>query len=262
MSRDTILTMANGAGIDLLNVRPADIDFAVLAEHLGKEKRFNGATPDVEYSVAQHLSIGSDAMLAAGHSETEAAYFHIHDCPEAFWKDDPTPKKRAIAKRISERCGVTADSVLSVLKDIDREHERAVHRAAGLRWPLSASVERAVKRFDLIMFVTEWRDLMHGVAHPNWAPYRHIVPLKARIEPLPWAQARAGWLLRARRLLPALQTAHDAPAAGAADGAGRRVMSIQRGGPRRAMVPVPWIMFRALLRPDLDVVTCIARNEL
>jgi hypothetical protein len=45
MTAATILTLANGKGVDLLALKPEDIDFAALAEHLGKEARFNGATP-------------------------------------------------------------------------------------------------------------------------------------------------------------------------------------------------------------------------
>ena len=112
MSAATILTLANGKGVDLLDLRVEDVDFTALAEHLGKEKRFNGATPDTEYSVAQHLCLGSDAILKAGGTELEAAEFHIHDCQEGIWKDDPTPKKVAIAERIAQRCGVLADDIL------------------------------------------------------------------------------------------------------------------------------------------------------
>lgn len=205
MSAATILTMADGREIDLLNVRAEDIKFAVLAEHLGKEKRFNGATPDIEYSVAQHMSLGSDAIVHAGGSELEAAAFLIHDCHEAMWKDDPTPKKVAIAERVAERCGVLASDILQVLSDIVDEHNAAIHAAAGLPWPLPQGLRAVVKRCDAMMFVTEWRDLMHDIPHPNWAPYSGIKPLSQRIDPLPWAQARAGWLLRANRLLPSLR---------------------------------------------------------
>jgi hypothetical protein len=204
MSASTILTMANGKGIDLLAVCAADIDFPTIAEHLGKEKRFNGATPDVEYSVAQHLALGADAIIANGGTELEAAYFLLHDVPEAFWKDDPTPKKEAIAERVADRCGVTASAVLSVFKELDTEHEAAVHEAAGLPYPVPEEIHAIVKLHDVIMFVTEWRDLMHDVHHPNWAAFAGVKPLSQKIEPWPWAQARAAWLYRANRLLPSL----------------------------------------------------------
>ena len=207
MSAATILTLANGKGVDLLDLRVEDVDFTALAEHLGKEKRFNGATPDTEYSVAQHLCLGSDAILKAGGTELEAAEFHIHDCQEGIWKDDPTPKKVAIAERIAQRCGVLADDILDVLSGIVDEHDAVIHQAAGLCWPIDPEVHRIVKLYDVIMFVTEWRDLMHDAPHPNWAPYSGIKPLEDKIDPWPWAKARAGWLYRANRLLPTLRRA-------------------------------------------------------
>jgi hypothetical protein len=205
MSAETILTLSNGKGVDLLHVKPEDIDFRSIAEHLAKEKRFNGATPDVEYSVADHLCIGCDAIRAVGGTETEAAYFLLHDAQEGLWKDDPTPKKRAIAERVSERCGVTSEAILAVLAEIVDEHDAAIHQAAGLPWPVPEEIRRIVKLMDVVMFVTEWRDLMHDLPHPNWHPYDGVKPLAAKIEPQAWAHARAAWLLRANKLLPALK---------------------------------------------------------
>lgn len=215
MTAATILTMANGKGIDLLNVRAEDIDFPALAEHLAKEKRFNGATPDVEYSVAQHLCIGTDAIIRAGGTETEAAYFLLHDCQEGIWKDDPTPKKCAIAERVAQRCGVLASDILAVLAAIVDEHDAAIHQAAGLPWPMPEEIARIVKLYDAKMFVTEWRDLMGGIPHPNWTPYDGLQPLRQRIEPVRWwTEARAQWLTRANRLLPTLRTNRPVSIAG------------------------------------------------
>lgn len=202
MTPSTILTMSNGKGIDLLDPSPEDIDFASIAQHLAKEKRFNGATPDVEYSVAQHCSIGADAILGAGHTEECAAYFLLHDAHEALLKDDTTPKKRALADIAARTFGVLAEEITQSFDLLTYRIDDAIHRAAGLAWPAPGSVQAIVKRFDLILFVTEWRDLMFDIPHPNWAPYSGIKPLAKRIEPLPWAQARAGWLMRANKLLP------------------------------------------------------------
>lgn len=207
MSSASTLTLANLKGVDLLDLRVEDVDFDVLSEHLGKEARFNGATPGTFFSVAQHLCIGSDAILKDGGTELEAAYFHLHDCQEGIWKDDPTPKKVAIATRISERCGVLAADILKILADIVDEHDAVIHHAAGLSWPLDPLMRRTVKLYDAIMFVTEWRDLMLDAPHPHWAPFSGINPLKEKIDPWPWPKARAGWLLRAKRLLPSLRNA-------------------------------------------------------
>jgi hypothetical protein len=205
VSAATVLTLANGKNIDLLALKPDDVDFAAFAEHLGKEARFNGATPNVVYSVAQHLCLGTDALLAAGNSEEAAAYFLLHDCQEAIWRDDPTPKKRALAHRIASYCGIHADEIMGEMEAIVDEHDAVIHRAAGLEWPMPGAIRKTVKLYDAIMFVTEWRDLMHNVPHPRWAPFSGIKPLLEPIYAWPWAQARAGWLYRAQRLLPTLR---------------------------------------------------------
>jgi hypothetical protein len=204
VSARTILTMASGIGIDLNAVRVEDIDFMVLAEHLGKEKRFNGATPNVEYSVAQHQSIGYDAIRDAGGTDLEMAAFLIHDCHEAIWKDDPTPKKVTIVERIARRCGVLAEDIVAVLDEIVDEHNAAIYHAAGLPWPLPQDVQETVKRFDKIMFVTEWRDLMHDIPHPHWAPYIGITPLAKTIQSQSWRDAAESWYWRASCTLPTL----------------------------------------------------------
>jgi 5'-deoxynucleotidase YfbR-like HD superfamily hydrolase len=205
MTAATTLTMANGKGIDLLAPKVDDIHWPSIAEHLAKEKRYNGATPDCEYSVAQHSFIGADAILKAGGTDAEAAYFLLHDCHEALLKDDTTPKKKALAELAAAEFGILAEEILSTFDMLVDRIDGVIHQAAGLAWPMSADEKRMVKSMDLTMFVTEWRDVMHDIVHPNWAPYSGIKPLAATIEPLRWPQARAGWLVRANRLLPALR---------------------------------------------------------
>lgn len=207
MSRSTILTLANGKGIDLLDPTVADIDFAAIAEHLAKEKRYNGATPDVEYSVAQHCCVGADAILKAGGTEIEAAYFLMHDAHEALIKDDTTPKKQALGQLAAREFGVLAEEIMGAFDMLTERHDAVLHQAAGLPWPMDPDVKKHVKLYDLILFVTEWRDLMHDIPHPNWAPYSGIKPLAEPILPWPWTTARAAWLRRATQLLPALRRA-------------------------------------------------------
>lgn len=205
MSNRTILTLANGKGIDLLNPRPEDVDWDAYAEHLAKENRYNGATPGIEYSVAEHLSRGMDAAQAAGESPLIVAHFGIHDGPEAVLRDDTTPKKYAIAELIERRCGILSADILKVLGELTEIHDAAIHAAAGLPWPMSAKVEARVKYWDLVMFVTEWRDVMMDAPHPNWAPYQQIQPLPERIRPWDWETAKRALLRRWRTWLPALR---------------------------------------------------------
>lgn len=203
MSAATILTTAALRGIDLLAPTADDYrDLAWVAEHLAKEKRFNGATPECEYSVAEHCARGYDAILKATGDAALAGEFLVHDGPEAALKDDTTPKKCAIAELVEARCGVLAERILACFAELTERHDAALHAAVGLAWPPSPEIAKAVKYWDRVMFVTEWRDLMTGAEHPDWAPYRDLVALPERIEPWRWTVARTAWLRRAAALLP------------------------------------------------------------
>lgn len=215
MSARTTLTLANGRGVDLAAPQFTASDFTALAEHLAKEKRFNGATPDVEYSVAEHCCLGADAILHEGEitgrmaaelARETAGYFLMHDLHEALIKDVTTPLKVLIAEIAEEKFGVLSDHILGCFALIELRLDVALHQAAGLRWPPPPGIAPLIKVWDKIMFVTEWRDLMGGVEHPDWAPYRAVEPIKDRItRPWPWRVARDAWLRRAKVLLPALQ---------------------------------------------------------
>lgn len=206
MSADTILTLANGRGVDLLNPKPADIDFIVMAEQLAKEPRYNGATPHCIFSVAQHVCLGVDAILRDSGDRELAAYFLLHDGHEHTLKDDTTPKKRAIAAIAAQRFGVLADQIMEAFALLTDRHDAAIHQAAGLAWPPSEWRQKQIKEYDLRAFVAEWRDLMPGVEHPNWAPYADIRPLSRSVWPLwNWQRARNEFYDRCLQLLPALQ---------------------------------------------------------
>jgi hypothetical protein len=218
MTAATILTLANGKGVDLLAPRLETSDFEALAEQLAKEKRFNGATFNAEYSVAEHCCLGADAILARTPrpataearvgNKIVAAYFLLHDMHEALWKDDTTPKKRALAEFAQRRFGILADNILAAFDLAVEQLDAAIHEAAGLPWPPPAMVRDLIKQWDKVMFVTEWRDLMCGRTHPDWAPYADVNPLKHKLfAPWPWRVAKIGWLRRAHRLLPAFAAA-------------------------------------------------------
>jgi hypothetical protein len=203
MSGATVLTLSNGRGIDLLAPKATDIDFAVVAEHLAKENRYNGATPGVVYSVAEHSVRGATAALAATGDYALAAYFLVHDAHEAFLKDDTTPKKRAIGALAFEAFGVLATTITASFDLLTDRIDAAVHEAAGLPWPPTPEMKAKIKAWDLIMFVTEWRDLMGGQSHPDWTPYQDIVPLVDPIVPFNrWSGACDGFLASCLCLLP------------------------------------------------------------
>jgi 5'-deoxynucleotidase YfbR-like HD superfamily hydrolase len=205
MTAATILTLSNGKGLDLTNPTAADIDFDVVAEHLAKEMRYNGATRGFAYPVGQHCVVGADAAFTDTGSRELAGYFLLHDGPEAFLKDDTTPKKKAIAEIAEAEFGVLADEILGTFALLTDRFDAAIHEAAGLAWPAPSSIRTAVKAYDEIMFVTEWRDLMRNTPHPNWDQYRNIHPLPDVIVPLHWTQAKTMFLDRCRRYLPCFE---------------------------------------------------------
>lgn len=221
MTPATILTLANGKGIDLLSPKASDIIWGVVAEQLAKEARYNGATPNTFYSVAQHVSIGSIAIseaMAAGYYSAEEtielallpAYFQLHDNPEHVLRDDTTPKKRAICEIARQKFGILADQILECFDDLTERHDAANHEAAGLPWPMTPKMKAAVKHWDLRMFVTEWRDLMLGIPHPNWDDYKDFLPLTEKIVPLSWQDARNLYFARARAVLPCFASKRQA----------------------------------------------------
>ncbi|MGD9766798.1 MAG: hypothetical protein AB7U62_04065 [Pseudolabrys sp.] len=204
MSARTILTLANGKGANLVAPTAADIDFEVIAEHLAKVKRYNGATPDREYSVAEHTVRGCGAILADTGDKTLAAYFALHDAPEHALGDDTTPKKCAIAEIAEQKFGILSGAIMQAFQEQTDRFDAAIHEAAGLPWPMPPEIARAVKHYDLVMFVTEWRDLMPGFVHPAWDDYRDIAPLPSVIEPWTWPAAKLALWSSFRALLPAL----------------------------------------------------------
>ena len=206
MTGRTILTLSNGKGIDLLAPKVSDIDFAVIAEHLAKENRYNGATKNRAYSVAEHSVRCAQAALDAGERSDLAVYLLLHDCHEAFLKDDTTPKKQALAAVAHESFGMLASNVIAAFDHLTDRFDVAIHQAAGVVWPPSPELQISIKFYDLVLFVTEWRDLMDDQEHPHWGPYKDIEPLKREIVPGTWQEARAEFYQMCRELLPAMRS--------------------------------------------------------
>lgn len=209
MNPRTVLTLANGQNIDLLNPAASDFfDLSWAAEHLAKESRYNGATPGVCYSVAQHTIECVLAALAETADRQLAAYLSLHDLHEALLKDDTTPKKRAFAALAEAKFGVLASQVMATFDELTERHDKAIHEAAGLQWPPSLEMQHAIKHFDRVLLVTEWRDLMGGYPLPNAEAYADVTPLDRMIVPHnKWQSSSALLCTVWRSYLPALQLA-------------------------------------------------------
>lgn len=201
MTLRAIFTTSSGRLVDLLNPKSADIDFTDIAEHLSKENRYNGGTPDTAYSVAEHLCRGADAIVEDLGDTVAAGYFLLHDCPEAYLKDDPTPKKNALARIAQADFGVLGEAVLSSFDKLTRNFDAAIAVAAGLDYPWPEPIANIVHRYDQIMLVTEWRDLKRTSIPFLVAP--GIVPLTETIFPWSWPVARTELETRFNNWLPA-----------------------------------------------------------
>ncbi len=201
MTARTILTLANGRGIDLLNPRAEDISFEVIAEHLAKENRYNGATRGIVYSVAQHSVHCAEAALETTKDETLAAYLLCHDMHEAFFGDDTTPKKKALGS-IVESFGALAQHIDEAFGVLTDRMDAVIHEAAGLPWPVSPERQAQIHHIDRALLATEWRDLMQC---PQ--PFVFEVPPLAftTIKPWPWGMAKVEFMQCCVNLLPAMQ---------------------------------------------------------
>lgn len=202
MMSATILTTASGRQVDLGAPRAEDVDFNDIAEHLAKENRYNGATRDVAYSVAQHLVAGAGYVRAHTGDDRAAAYFLLHDMPEAYLKDDTTPKKRAIEAAAAD-FGVIAGTIIQAFSALTERWDAAIAEAAGLPWPPPAWAAELVHRWDRIMLLTEWHSFM-----PGDPPFdaKGLEPLPISIAPWPsWQRGRYEMRNACLQLLPALK---------------------------------------------------------
>jgi hypothetical protein len=203
VTRSTIYVGAAGRRIDLLNPRPADINFiGEIAEHLAKEPRYNGGTPGVVYSVAQHLGLGIEVCRRESDDPRLIPWWLIHDAPEAFLRDDTTPKKHALAAIAEEKFGVLASQIIAVFDELTARFDRAIAEAAGLDWPCPPEIAALVHRVDRIMLVTEWRDLMPHAAPPFETA--GFTPMFQTIVPWSWKAARNELAMAFATYLPAL----------------------------------------------------------
>lgn len=198
----TTLTLANGQGINLLDPKPDDIDFDVIAEHLAKANRYCGATPSVVYSVAEHSLRCSRAAVKETGDLDLARYLLCHDMHEAFLGDDTTPKKRALGA-IIESFGVLAGEIEKAFATLVDRLDAAIHARAGLAWPPEPMMRQAIKCWDTVLLATEWRDLMRCPPPFDFG----VAPLLGRIRPFDdWEQASGFFKIEIDALLPRVGT--------------------------------------------------------
>lgn len=170
------ITTASGKWVNPLDLQPGDIDINDISHALGNQCRWSGHTREF-YSVAQHCVIISHILPPA------SAYNGLwHDAPEYVLQDMAKPLKN------DRRLG-------QAYRGAEARIERVMAEEFGVNFS-----DVAVKRADLVLLVTEARDLHHG--HKHWAYYQDVPLLPEKI--VPWAprRARREWLKRYNEIKP------------------------------------------------------------
>lgn len=181
-----------GAKHDLLNPDPWDIRLSDITHALSLICRFTGHVRE-HYSVAQHSVLVARLLRDEGHNSGIQAQGLLHDAHEAYVGDVASPIKRAIKLLIPVS---PIDRILpdfSPWSDLERRHEHAVRARFGCALDLSP----AVKRADLVLLMTEARDLMGAPPEPWDIPAK---PALFHVTPWTAERARREFLDEAERL--------------------------------------------------------------
>lgn len=157
-----------GRAFDLLDPRHEQIDITDIAHALANIARFTGHTREF-YSVAQH-----SVHVAELVPEPMRLGALLHDATEAYANDVASPLKR----------------LLPEYQLIEKRIGSAIARRFGIQEPLGPEVKHA----DLVMLVTERRDLMRASGR-RWDPVLEaIVPAPFTVTPWGHDMARQRFL--------------------------------------------------------------------
>lgn len=187
------INTAWGRALPVAGVTPDDLDIRGLAEVLGKLPRWNGHTPGILVSVADHSVWVSEVAedLARDRFPDDEAVRQValagllHDGHESLICDRPTPVK------IWERW--RADGI-DTAGELASRFDAALFALAGLPWPLPAEWAALVRLADLTALATEKRDFT--ISARPWGDTLPP-PLPRRLTPSHhWSHAQEAFLAR------------------------------------------------------------------
>ncbi len=215
MSPYAWIQTSRGRALDLLRPTPADIDLlGEVPDVLARLPRFGGHVSAGCYSVAQHCTLGADAIL---HDPVErergavqlARAFLLHDAHEFAIGDITSPAAEAMGAHVGRISGLGemgAKVFRGALATLKADLDAAIYTAAGMPWPLPPDLAARVKDWDLRMLLSERRQLM-GPAPRHWHPAVEAAEparIKGRIRIEPWLMASDKWRRMCRELFPHL----------------------------------------------------------
>lgn len=178
------LSHAPGGGFyDPLNPMARAIDFAHVAQCLAGTVRFNGARGAL--SVAQHATLGAEAIIAEGGSTWDAVLFLHHDDHEFILGDQTRPVDAALA--------ATVPGYREGWDMLKANWDNALYSALSLPAPdaWTKPQQALISAMDTRMSVVEARSLFgpRAVAH-HAAEARRTPRFNSALCP-PWPAGRA-----------------------------------------------------------------------
>lgn len=188
----------SGRAVDLINPQPWMIDFNDIAVHLSRINRFNGATADCAYSVAQHCAVGAK-FLADRKDETGARAFLLHDAHEAYIGDIITPVQKALDWHLH---GLFCQK----LHKLKREIDEVIFAAAGMDRPSDYNrVAEVVFTVDSMLLRSEQLQLMAKPPHPWGCEDVPPLPMRGGLKMMTALDAEMLWLEWFDRLFPGVR---------------------------------------------------------
>ncbi len=169
---------ASGGRFNLIDPSPAEVCIRDIAEALAKTCRFNGHT-QYFYSVAQHSCLVMELITSI-----EAwPYGLLHDAHEAYTGDLTTPVRNLLIQ----------EAGYDIWDEINKDIERVIHEAFGLKWPPHPTLAKLVKEADMVALATEKRDVLTD--GPLWE-VRLPQADKSFLRPWTWVEAHHNFIDR------------------------------------------------------------------
>lgn len=149
---DSVLTVWNGGSvIDMAQPDAAVVCFHEIANTLSKISRFNGRNDGPALSVAQHCTMGAQAIINERNGTLPARLFLLRDAHEWILGDLITPAAQLFAKRAG------SPQLLDAIAQCKAGWDEAIYQAANLPVPSlwTNQQRKLVKDMDGRMLVAE-----------------------------------------------------------------------------------------------------------
>lgn len=182
--------MASGRVINLANLTADDIHWPDIVSALSGLARYDAATSNCLYVVAQHSCLAHDNASGPPVARLLAL---LHDAHEAFIGDITTPTNDFL-----DYLNAANGAVSMLIHVAKRRLDSAIFAAAGIHPDDAATYRPMIRALDARLLATEVRDLCAESANPGaWG--KLATPLKARIKP--WGPDKATQEFAARLAL-------------------------------------------------------------